>query len=408
VLAGGGALAAYEAGVLCYALDTLPRELGRPPRIDIFAGTSAGALNVSFLAANAADLGDAARRLADFWRHVRLDRLLRFGLGEVGALTRLLIGAGPGLPPRHAPRPALAPHRPVAGLFDTQPLRETMAELIPWDRLQEHLASGRVQGVALCATEVCTSNSTIFYQTSPGTEFREGRDPNKQARRVRLGLPHALASSAIPFLFPATQIGGICYTDGALRQNTPLNPALRLGADRVLVVSVVPRPAVARHAARLGCRRSPYAGALFLLGRTANILMSQSLDYELGRVALYNRLMSGGCAAYGAGFVETLNDILAGERNAVYRPVASCHVRPSTSLSELAVEALHRAPAELRLAGPAGALAGRILASASLAEAGLTGYLMFTPTFTNMLVDLGYEDARTQRDELVRLFEVNA
>jgi predicted acylesterase/phospholipase RssA len=75
-------MAAYEAGALAYALDTLPRELGQAPRIDIYAGTSGGAFNVSFLAASADDLGGAARRLAEFWRHVRLDELVRFGVSE--------------------------------------------------------------------------------------------------------------------------------------------------------------------------------------------------------------------------------------------------------------------------------------------------------------------------------------
>jgi NTE family protein len=404
VLAGGGAFAAYEAGVLRYVLDTLPRELGRQPHVDIFAGTSAGALNVSFLAANADDLGGAARRLAEFWRQLRVDRLLAFGLRELGAAARLLAGP-PARAPREAQRPPLAPHRPVAGLLDTSPLRQTMAGLIPFDRLQANFRDGRLRGVALCATEICTGTSTIFYQTGAGTEMREGRDPNKRSRRVRLGLSHALASAAIPFVFPAVQIEGICYADGALRQNTPLNPALRLGAERVLVVSLTPRPAVARRLARLGCRRNAYPGATFLLGRTITILMSQSLDYELGRVGMYNRLIDGGAELYGEGFVDSLNAILGEHRNATFRAVRTWHVRPSQSLTQLALEALHRAPGELRLGGALGGLVGRALASAALAEADLTGYLLFTPTFTSMLVDLGYEDARAQRSELTRLFD---
>jgi NTE family protein len=405
VLAGGGAFGAYEAGVLLYLFDELPRETGCRPRFDVFAGTSAGALNVSFLAASVEDPGAGARRLAQFWRSLTLEQVARFGFHEMRTLGRLFFGpARARVPATRPPRAPLAPHAPVAGLFDTAPLRARLEELVPWGQLQANLERGLVRGLALCATEVCTGTSVVFYQTAPGTELRVGRDPAKEVRRVTIGIDHALASAAIPFIFPAVLIDGVCYTDGGLRQNTPLNPALRLGADRVLVVSLTQRPGDAKRQARLGCRRNPYPGALFLLGRTVPILMSQSLDYELQRVSMYNRLISGGCEHYGPGFVAALNEILAPERNATYRPVRTCHVRPSASLSHLARLAAREAPPELILPGFLGRLVGRALASASLADSDLSGYLMFAPQFTGELVDLGFRDAREQRDELARFF----
>lgn len=405
VLAGGGAFAAYEAGVLLYLLDEFPRETGLEPRFDVFAGTSAGAINVSFLGAGADDLGDAARRLADFWRRITLDEIVRLGYRETRALGRLLLGpTEERARAEQPPRPLRGPHEPVAGLFDTTPMRERLERLVPWDRLQEHLRSGLVRAVALCATEVCTGTSMVFYQTAPGVEFKVGRDPNKEVRQVTIGVEHALASSAIPFLFPAVQVDGICYTDGALRQNTPLNPALRLGARRVVVVSLTERPGEARPHARLGCRRNPYPGALFLLGRTVPILMTQSLDYELKRIEMYNQLIAGGCAEYGDGFLATFNRILTPSRNADYRTVRTCHVRPSTNLSARARRLAREAPGELRLPGLAGKLLARALTSAALADSDLSGYLMFAPPFTGALVDLGFRDAQAQREELRDLF----
>jgi NTE family protein len=405
VLAGGGALGAYEAGVLLYALDRLPRERPVKPRLDIFAGTSAGALNVSFVASSARDLGTGARKLASFWETISMAKILRFGRRELVTMMRLVLGPGPGRIRLGRPRPLRhASHPPVAGLFNTSLLHEQMRELIAWDRLQRHIASGEVRGMALCATEVCTGTSIVFYQTAPGTEFRLGRDPNKEAIRVQLGVDHAMASAAIPFLFPSIQINGVCYTDGALRQNTPLNPALRMGADRVLVVSLTQRPGEAKTVARLGCRLNPYPGALFMLGKTAMVFMTQSLDYELHRVEMYNRLIRGGCEAYGHGFLETLNSILSTHRNASYRPVRTCHIRPSQNLNALAMEALRSAPHEIRLPGVAGRALTGLLTSASVAESELLGYLMFTPTFTKMLLELGQSDARARRDELAELF----
>jgi NTE family protein len=406
VLGGGGAYAAYEAGVLLYLLDQLPRETGLSPHIDIFAGTSAGAINVSALAAHADDLGGAARRLADFWRNITLSEVVRFGYNEVRTLGRLVLGP---LRDRAAhpapPRPRRGPHQPVAGLFDTAPLRSHLEELIPWGRLQGHLATGLVRAVALCATEVCTGSSVIFYETAAGVEYKEGRDPNKEVHRVRIGVDHAMASSAIPFLFPSELIDGVCYTDGALRQNTPLNPALRLGAGRLLVVSLTQLPGEAKRTARLGCRRNAYPGALFLLGRTVPILMTQSLDYELQRIERYNRLIEGGCAEYGDRFLRTFNDILTPSRNADYRRVTTCHIRPSASLTDLARQVVRAAPAELQLPGLAGGLIGRVLSSAALADSDLSGYLAFAPSFTGALVDLGFSDARARREELRALFD---
>jgi NTE family protein len=406
VLAGGGAYGAYEAGVLLYVLDQLPRETGIRPRIDIFAGTSAGAINVSALATHADDLAGAARRLAEYWRGVTLADVVRFGYHELGRLGRLLLGpALARLPTARPARPGAGTHEAVAGLFDTTPLRDDLERLIPWGRLQQNLADGHLRAIALCATEICTGTSVVFYETAPGVEYKEGRDPTREARRARIGVAHAMASSAVPFVFPAELIDGVCYTDGALRQNTPLNPALRLGAGRLLVVSLTPNPRDAKRIARLGCRRNAFPGALFLLGRTVPIFLSQSLDYELERIERYNQLISGGVAEHGEGFLKTFNDVLQPSRNAEYRRVSTCHVRPSQSLTELAQRTVRTGRHDLHVPGPGGWLIDRVLSSAALVDSDLAGYLAFTPAFTRALVDLGFHDAQQQREELRRLFD---
>jgi NTE family protein len=201
------------------------------------------------------------------------------------------------------------------------------------------------------------------------------------------------------------QIDGVCYTDGALRQNTPLNPAMRMGADRIVVVSLSQPPSVASRAARLGCRRNRYPGALFLLGKTVGILLTQTLDYELQRVGNYNRLIQGGIERYGPEFAEELNEILGQQRNASYRPIRTCHIRPSEDLNLLAMRALTEAPEEVRVPGVPGRVISRLLRSGALVESGLLGLLMFTPTFVHSLLDLGYRDARARQDDLVALFD---
>jgi len=406
VLAGGGALGAYEAGALRYTLDELSRDVDVQPAFNMFTGTSVGALNSCFLAARADEPAEGARALTRYWRTVTLDRVVRFRLKEVASLSKLVFGSNLGLPslPRPFRRPDVAPHRPVAGIFDTAPLRSEMLTAMPWDRLGRNIDRGVVRGIALCATEVCTGGSVIFYQVADGVGYKVGRDPSKEARRVRIGAEHAMASAAIPFLFPSVQVDGVCYTDGALRQNTPINPALRMGAQRILVISLTQDPGVASGMARLGCRMNPYPGALFLLGKTVHALLEQSLDYELNRIETYNRLILGGREVYGDDFIVNLNKIIGVYRNADYRPVRTAHIRPSRDLHALALQAIQDAPDELVLPGLTGRLVARILGSTAIAESNLLSYLMFTPTYIRTLLELGYDDAKAHRETLVRLF----
>ena len=407
VLAGGGALGAYEAGVMRYILDTLSHDGSPSPSFEVFAGTSVGALNASFLAASAHLPGYGVRQLVQYWESITFDRIMRFGREELATMVWLGLGGwlrGSGVPAEHLPGSTRAPHPPVAGIFDVSPLYEDMRSLIPWQRLPRNMSEGLVDGLALCATEVCTGVSTIFYQTGPEVLYRTGRYPNKISRQVSIGVEHAMASAAIPFLFPSVQVDGICYTDGALRQNTPLNPALRMGADRVLVISLTQDPLDAHRHARIGCRRNPFPGALFMLGTTVHVLLTATLDYELSRVEMYNRLIQGGKETYGEGFVDELNRIMGSQRNADYRPVRTCHIRPTRNLTHLAVQCNQAAPGELRLRGGPGRIISALMGSNAIRESDLLSFLMFTPTYIAALLKLGYEDAEAMHDELVAFF----
>ncbi len=407
VMSGGGAVGAYEAGVMLYALQTLSREKGCSPRFDLFSGTSVGAINASFLAANADDPCYSAERLVEFWKSLTPEKVMRFGSQQLRALARLAFGGRVDPPiPRAVPsRPPAAWHQPVAGLFDTTPLYELLQQTVPWQRLQRNLAGETVRGISLCATEVCAGVSTVFYQTSPNTEYRKDPYPSREVREVTVGVEHTMASAAMPVFFPSVQIDGTCYTDGSIRQNTPLNPALRMGADRVLVISLQQDPTVASNLARAGCRKNAYPGLSFLIGKTVNAMLNQSLDYELHRLELFNKLIEGGSRVYGAGFLENLNRIISGERNASFRPVRTCHIRPSQNPLQLALQAAQSAPDELSFPGLAGKLISATLASTAFTESELFANMLFTPTYIRGLVNLGYADAEASKDALFHLFE---
>ena len=399
VLSGGGARGAYEAGVALYVADELSLPSGREGGFDILSGTSSGALNCSYLAAHRGS--SAAQGLAHYWRHLTPERVFRFGLPELTSLARKLWGQTS----NHHSSPVGEgyPHAPIAGLLDTTPLRKDITDLIEWDQIGSHLAADRLTGLALCATEVCRGRTAIFYQMAQGREIVPAEDPSKVIKRVEVGPDHALASAAVPFLFPAVQVEGTCYVDGGLRQNTPIYPAMRMGADRLLVVSVSESPAVSFARARSSCKINSTPGVFFLLGRTIKSLLNEAIDYELHRIEMFNELLIQGQKLYGEEYLEKINDVTASFRHSRYRQISTCLVRPSRDLEEMARAAYNEAPDEMVPSGIGGALL-RKRAAEQLIESELLSYLMFTPRYLSRLVELGFEDARAMRGEIIRVF----
>jgi NTE family protein len=229
-----------------------------------------------------------------------------------------------------------------------------------------------------------------------------GHDPLVEARRVRLGPEHALASGAIPLLFHPVRIDGGWFSDGSVRQTTPLAPAIRLGADRVLVVSL--RPAVPAPPAPLPSDQAPSSAAQ--LGRVLSALMLDRTDVDLDRMRRLNRVLEEGERAFGAGFEERLS-ALSVRAGAPIRRVRDLVLRPDVDLSEVARD---HAAKHLRRVAP-GTIAARLLArvaaddnAAADGAADLASYLLFDREYAGELIALGYEDASRQRDALVAFF----
>ncbi len=408
VLTGGGARGAYEVGVLQRLYESLVDKGPCERLFDILAGTSAGALNVCALGAMAHDARDRLKALTAYWESITMKRLLRFGGRELSRLPNVIMGRRLGLESlRYRKRPKERvgpPHPPVAGLFDTSLLYRDMRREIPWQFLQDNIRTGVLRGIAVCATELCTSKSIVFYQVHEEGMYRTGKDSAKEERQVEMGAQHAMASAAIPFLFPAIQIDGICYVDGALRQNAPLYPAMRMGAEKVLIVGLSREPDQKYRTARMSCQRNPFPGSLFLLGRTVNAVMDGVLDHEIHRIEMFNQLIQKGRALYGEAFLENMNQATHAYRNTNYRLVDVRIIRPSRNLNEVALEALQEAPNELTMPGVPGRLVTNVMTSSPFLESELSSYLMFTPTYIRKLIRLGYEDTKRQEEELVGFF----
>jgi len=406
VLAGGGARGAYEAGVMKYILEELPRISQTQTFFNIFSGTSIGALNSCFLASHADQPARAAKELIDYWQSITIDKIIHFDYKELFNLFSTLVGRSGNESHLHShKRAAHAPHPPIAGIFDSNPLFEQMRQAIPWDRIQSCFANNTLKGLSLCATEVCTGKSTIFFQNNTQEKNIYSNDHAKEARFVKIQLEHAMASSAIPLIFPAVQVKGTCYTDGSLRQNTPIYPAMRLGADKMMVIALSQDPEIEFCTARRGCRRNPNPGMLFLLGKVLNVLITDALDYELKRVEMFNNIITSGEKIYGDNFLDQINQLTRGYRNADYRIIETYMIRPSQSLHHIAVECIREVPDEINFPGIPGKLLKKLFHSNIFVDSELLSFLLFTPTYIQRLIDLGFYDASKHEKNLIRFFD---
>jgi NTE family protein len=393
VLSGGGARGAYEAGVLRYLRGEIAHQLGGQPRFEILSGTSIGAVNACFLASTAHVLEEQAERLAEVWLSLRLE--------EVFHWSALALGRLPGYLYR---RIKAVRHRTwrLADLLWPEALARTVRQRVVWSRLHANLEEGRVGALTVTATDLGTGRAVVFVETA-GTVPPWGRDPLVEVRRVSIRPEHVLASGAIPLLFRPVRIDGSWFVDGSVRQTTPIAPAIRLGADRVLVIGLRSRAAAPSPGAVMPHREPTTAAQL---GRVLSALLVDRADADLDRLRRLNEVLEDGERAFGPGFAERIAAI-SSEHGAAIRRVQDLVIRPSVDPAIVAREHARRRVKRLRR----GTLAARLLARAAADEgatadgfAELASLLLFDREYAAELLALGRADAERQRDALLAFF----
>jgi NTE family protein len=383
VLSGGGARGAYEVGVLSYLFDDLARMRRVAPRVDILSGSSVGAINACYLAAHLGDSNDGMRRLVKLWRDIELPRILGFGLRHAISLPFVLTGG-----------PAEG-----VGVFDVRPIAELVTQEVPWRAVARSLRRRHLQALSVSATEVSTGRTVIFMQTGPEGALPTTAPPRTVIRPELIGPPHALASAAIPILFPPVRIGKELYTDGGLRQNTPIAPALRLGATHVFAIGLSHETRGIPDQPAIG--RAP--GAMFLLGKVLNAFLLDHIDNDLELLRRINRLLADGEAAHGPGFLPAINEIARLRGGAVYRKVQALAIRPTEDIGKLAAEHVRRGKFKGKLSMPRRLLSLFDVGIGS--ESDLASYMLFDGAFASSLIDLGRADAAARRDQLLAFFD---
>jgi NTE family protein len=357
VLPGGGARSAYQVGVLKAIASATPR--GAPLPFGIVTGTSAGGILASLLAAHAGDFHEGIEQIERFWRHFHVNLVFDSSLGAMLRSGSRLLGTlvTGGLlvnPPR--------------ALLDTTPLRHTLERHVNLARIRHSLAKGYLQSVAISASSYSSARSITFYDTTaPVPEWTRAW---RRGVKTDLGLDHLMASAAVPFIFPPVHIEGEWFGDGAMRHTAPLSPALRLGADRIVVIGLRdPSPRDGLAVAPLH-RLPPAPSFGHLLGYMLDTLFMDGSQADVERLERLN---------------EAVERDPEGSAAAGLRHVLARVVQPTASLSSLTDGHLQELPGPLRILL-------RTLGARNQGGQKLLSFLLFEPGFTNELIDLGYAD----------------
>ena len=373
LLSGGGARAAYQAGVLRRIVEISPEPDGRIP-FEILVGTSAGALNLAVAAARANSLRSAVDTMCEHWESIRTEKVFSSSTFNIvkNMLRWLLDLTLGGAENRKEPR--------ARSLVDTAPLGRLMAELLPAGAIEAHIRSGILDAVAVSATDYDTGALTIFVQARRDRTL--WRRYSRVARYDEITPAHVLASCALPILFPAVRIGNTYYGDGSVRNTAPLSPAIHLGARKILAIGVreqisTPVDLAPKEDA------AQYPSIASISGVLLDSIFLDALETDREQMTRINRLL------------EQIPDGVTDERGVRMHPIDFLYLGPSKDLSDIALAHRREMPRTVRhmLKG---------LGAGGTGGGELLSYLLFEPGYSRELLALGYEDARSKSAEIQR------
>jgi NTE family protein len=385
VLPGGGARGAYEAGALAELLPALEE---RGERVSIFCGTSVGAINAAMLASSA---------------HLPADEVVAGGLAHwrslrKGDVFRPIVGTGlPVTLVRLAGEMLELPGMRLASLLDPAPLRRSLSGWVDWGALHRNVKSGRVSAACVVATSLSRGGPVAFVESRERLPARRDQGDLRFVA-TRLRGEHVRASAAIPLLFPPVEVQTPRsvrdhYIDGGTRLNTPIKPALALGAQRVIVVGFEPFAGPAVDAKPHERPRLADVAANAVDG----LLVDQVRD-DIRRMVAINGFFAEDA---NGGPSPAARAYRSSRGRPPYRRVSYALVAPERrgELAALAEDVFRRRYGGLRgLRAPDFPLISRVLGGRTRSRGELLSFLLFDPEFTEALLAAGRRDARRWLD----------
>lgn len=370
ILTGGGARVAYQVGVLKALAEFTPYRARLP--FNVVCGTSAGALNAVTLAVNARHFRKGVRYLLNVWGNAHVTDIYRADfLGVLTNSGRWLLGLVLSM---------LGSNRlNRVSLLDNSPLRTFLERILPCELIQRQIDDGILHALSITASGYGSGHSVTFYQ---GTHEIK---PWRRARRVgvptRIEIRHLLASSALPFIFPAVHVNREFFGDGSMRQIAPISSALHLGAERVLVVGVGQRAA---DEAGKRAKIEHYPSLAEIAGHALDSIFLDGLEVDLERLHRINHTVSA--------IPEALHGKLT------LRQIDALVITPSQPLEKIVERYIQHLPWTIRLLL-------RLLGVRRGTGANLVSYLLFDKSYCRALIDLGYQDTLQRREEIIQFLK---
>jgi NTE family protein len=361
LLSGGGARAAYQLGVLKAIATFLPRNQGLP--FPIVCGNSAGAINAAGLACYASCYHLGLRKLEWVWKNFHTRQVYDSGIRDVfkHLAGNYLSGFQSHQHQRHP-----------SSLLNNQPLRLLIRSRLDFHRVDRNISSGYLRAITINASSYTSHDSISFYQGQ--SDIKPWQREQRRGIPCTLNSEHLIASSAIPMLFPPVKIMGEFLGDGSIHQLSPLSPAIHLGAEKILIISVEQPEKKSRFT-----DMSRYPSSIAIAGHLLDTIFADTLKSDLERLTRIN---------------ETIAHMTHRQQQQTkLKTIDTLVINPTRNFNEMAAKHFHRMPSGIKILL-------RMMGLHDKADSSLLSYLLFEKEFCRELIDLGLQDGLARQEEI--------